>query len=183
MDPKLLKNPELDEANNLLLRTSSMLTAMGISRSQQSFDKACREEAAAIRKIADSGDLAVMLALEYQLQLHDLTNYAKTDRGVKNTRLGLTDFIAALTNYERLTTRPEEYRRQAAGFPSGGRDKKFDVPMDGMRQVINSQMTRIQQRQSLMVSDSEKELHTARWRLLDSIRGEYALLQQRVVHG
>ncbi len=183
MDPKILKSRELDEADALSLQTSNMLAAMEASRAQQKFDQACRREAAAITKIAGSGNLEVMLALEYQLQLHDLTNYARTDAEIKNTRLGLTDFIAAMTNYERLAERPEEYRRQAAGFPSGSRDKRLDVPMDGLRQALNSQLTRIQLRQSLMVSDAAKELYAARRNLLAAIRDSYSLLQQHVVHG
>ncbi len=153
------------------------------NRAQRSLDSACKDEAAAINEIADSGDLELMLALEHRLQLHDLTNYAKTEREIKNTRLGLTDFMAGLTNYERLVARPEEYRQQAAGYPSGNRDKQFDVPLDGLRSAVNSQLTRIQQRQSLMVSEAEKELHKARRNLLVAIRKAYALLQQKVVHG
>ena len=183
MDPKLLKSPELKKANDLSLRTSSMLTAMEASLVQKNFDKACKNETAAINRIAGSGNLELMLALEYQLQLHDLTNYAKADAEIKNPRLGLTDFIAAMTNYERLAERPEEYRRQAAGYPSGSRDKRLDVPMDGLRQALNSQLTRIQLRQSLMVSDAAKELYAARRNLLAAIRDSYSLLQQHVVHG
>ncbi len=55
--------------------------------------------------------------------------------------------------------------------------------MDGLRSAVNSQLTRIQQRQSLMVSEAEKELHKARRNLLVAIRKAYTLLQQKVVHG
>ncbi len=183
MDPKSLKTPELDDAEAFAFSTIDTLAVLESSRAQKTFDAACRNEAAAITAITDSGNLDVMLALEYQLQLRDLTNYAKTDSEIKNTRLGLTDFIAAMTNYQRLTESPEEYRQQAIGYPSGSRDRRLDVPMDGLRQAINSQLTRIQQRQSLMVSDSEKALYTARRNLLNSIRREYSLVQQKVVHG
>lgn len=183
MNPKFLKAPELDEADTVALSTKNALTTIEMSREQKSLDTACKIEAAVINKITNSGNLELMLALEYRLQLHDLTNYAKTEREIKNTRLGLADFIAGLTNYERLATRPKEYRKQAEGYPSSGRDQKFDVPMDGLRMAVNSQLTRIQQRQSLMVSDAEKELHKTRWNLLAAIRKEYSLLQQKVVHG
>lgn len=183
MDPKSLKNPALAGANALSFATIDALAALEASRAQKAFDAVCRNEAAAINAIADARDLETMLALEYQLQLRDVTNYAKTDSETKNTRLGLTDFIAAMTNYQRLTESPEEYRQQAIGYPSGSRDRRLDVPMDGLRQAINSQLTRIQQRQSLMVSDSEKALYTARRNLLNSIRREYSLVQQKVVHG
>ncbi len=48
MDPKLLKSRELDEADALSLRTNSMLTAMEASLVQKNFDKACKNEAAAV---------------------------------------------------------------------------------------------------------------------------------------
>ncbi len=183
MDPKSLKTPKLERTYTLAATTSNTLTALKVSREQRAFDAACVKEATAINEIAASGNLALMLALEYQLQLDDLTNYAKTETEIKNTRLGLKDFIAGMTNYERLVAKPKEYRQQAAGYPSGSRDKQLDVPMDGLRSVINSQLTRIQQRQSLMVSDATKALHTARRNLLAAIRKEYSLLQQAVVHG
>lgn len=182
MDVRFLKNPELDDAVAKAFLTNTALTAMERSRLQRLFNDACGNEAALINKIASSGNLELMLALEYQLQLHDLTNYAKTEQEIKNTRLGLTDYIAGLTNYERLTERPEEYRRQARGYPSGSRDKQLDVPLDGLRKAINSQLTRIQQRRSLMVSDAAKALHDARKNLLSSIRKQYSLLQQNAVH-
>lgn len=183
MAPKLLKSPELKNVFGLSTMTSNALVSMAASRAQKNFDKACKDEAAGINKIANSGKLEAMLTLEYQLQLYDLTNYAKTDAEIKNTRLGLKDFMAGMTNYERLTERPEEYRRQATGYPSGSRDKQFDVPLDGLRNAVSSQLTRIQQRQSLMISDATKELYQARRNLLASIRKEYSLLQQNVVHG
>ena len=182
MDPISLESPELAEADAAAASTNNARNTMEVSLAQQSFDAACKAEAAAINKIAHSGNLELMLALEYRLQLRDLTNYAKTDSEIQNPRLGLTDFIAGLTNYERLTTQPEEYRRQADGYPSGSRDKQLDVPLDGLRKAINSQLTRIQQRRSLMVSDAAKELHTARWNLLAAIRKVYSLVQRDVIH-
>lgn len=162
--------------------TINAVNAMEISLPQLTLDAACEAETRAINEIAQSGDIELMLMLEYQLQVHDLSNYARTEQESKNIRRGIRNFTAGVTNYERLTERPQEYREQASGYTDGHIDKKLGVPMDGMRTAINGQLTRLQQRKSLMTSNAEKELLAARYGLLAAIKAEYSRRQHETLH-
>ena len=147
------------------------------SQTQKMVNVMCSAEAAVIFEVARSGTLDEKIALEYQLQLRDLEKYARSDREMKNVRQGLKDLDAGLVAYADLIDRPDEYRKQAAGYTDRNRDAKLDVPKDGMRYAVASQATRLRNRLSLQLSEEEKVLLTARRALLDAMQKEYAAMQ------
>ena len=153
------------------------------SRVQKTLDGACSTDAAIIRKIENDRILAEMLALEYRLQMHDLERYAKTPEAEQSIKQGLKDLEAGFVNYNALTEQAQQYRHMAAGYTDRLRDKKLDVPKDGMRAALASQLTRLQNRQSLNLSDAETDILTARRSLINSINMEYSQLQVEVIHG
>ena len=153
------------------------------SRVQRTLDGACSTDASIIRNIENNRDLAEMLALEYRLQRHDLERYAKTPAAEQSIKQGLKDLEAGFVNYNTLTEQPQQYKHMATGYTDRLRDKKLDVPKDGMRAALASQLTRLQNRQSLNLSEAENDILTARRSLLNSINTEYSRLQVEVVHG
>ncbi len=152
------------------------------SQAQKSVNTACKAEAGIINTIAANGSLAEKIALECQLQQRDLQKYAKSPEDEKKIRQGLKDMEAGLASYSTLTERPKEYKRQAAQYTDRNRDATRDVPKDGMRYAIASQLTRLQNRQSLQLSGEEDTLLAARRTLVRSIQEDYSQLQQKVVH-
>ncbi len=164
------------------VNTGNAYERLNRSRIQTMYNRASEDEALVIGEISQSGDLALMLAAERQLQTYDLGVYAKTEREKNNVEEGLQEFERVLGNYEELIRRPAAYRRQAKHYSSRDMDKALDVPMDGMRRVLNSQAARLKNRMSLTLSDEEKILLVARLKLVAALRNEYALLQRQVVH-
>ncbi len=165
------------------VNTGNAYERLNKSRIQRMYNQSSEDEALVIGEIANSGDLALMLAAEMQLQTYDLGVYAKTDREKSNVEEGLKEFERVLGNYEELIRRPEDYRRQAKHYSSRDLDNALKVPMDGMRRALNSQATRLKNRLALTISDEEKNLLTARLNLLAGIRNSYAILQKKIVHG
>lgn len=182
MPPRKFVNKRLKQYN-----LSSALTHMAFEKRAQSkvqsvVDKACSKDAAVIREIANGQNLPEMLALEYKLQSHDLERYAKTPEAEQKIKQGLKDLEAGFVHYAALTERPQEYKITAQGFTDRLRDKKLDVPNDGMRAALASQLTRLQNRQSLNLSEAENDILTARRLLIKAINTEYSRLQVEVVH-
>lgn len=182
MNPKELRTPLLAQFEDISLFTEIAFLQRDNSRVQKTVNKACRAEAKVIGKIAAEGSLSEKIALEYQLQRRDLEKYAKSPEAEKNIKQGLKDLEAGLVSYADLLERPQEYQRQALQYTDRNRDNRLDVPKDGMRYAVASQMTRLQNRQSLQLSDEEKQLLIARRSLVSSIRDEYSRLQEKVVH-
>lgn len=152
------------------------------SRAQHAVNIACAAEVAAILAIARTGSLNEKIALECLLQQRDLEKYAKSPTEVKNIKQGLKDMAAGLAAYAILTETPEEYKKYAATYADRNRDAKLDVPKDGMRYALASQITRLQNRQSLQLSEEERVLLTARRALLAAIQAEYSEIQQAAVN-
>lgn len=181
----------LDRLQSKLLRkykaaagfTDFAFEARTKSQAQLAVNKACSLEAEVIFAVAKIGALDEKTALEQRLQQRDLEKYAKSPAEEKSVRQGLKDMNAALVAYAELTERPEEYIKQAAGYTDRNRDTKLDVPKDGMRYALSSQMTRLQNRLSLQLTEEEKVLLTARIALLHSLQKEYSDLQKTVMHG
>lgn len=153
------------------------------SRAKKLVNRMCKTETELIRNVIDSRNLDEMIALEFRLQNNDLENYARTPHDIESVEQGLKDFQRGVNSYDTLRNDPEQYRKNAEEFTDRNRDMRLDVPKDGMRYALSSQMTRLQNRQSLQLSDEEKELLTARRGLVTAIRNEYSLLQENVVHG
>lgn len=152
------------------------------SNVQRGVNDACSDEAAVIFEIARAGSLDEKISLEHQLQQRDLEKYAKSDSETRGVKQGLKDMTAALVAYAGLTKEPKEYKRYAASYTDRNRDARLDVPKDGMRYALSSQITRLQNRLSLQLSEEEKVLITARRALLDSVQKEYSDLQKSVLH-
>ncbi len=170
-----LKSPLLQEYRTASMATDFAFEQRSRSQVQRKVNRTCSAEADTILNIA--GTLDEKIALEYQLQLRDLEKYARSDREMKNVRQGLKDLDAGLVAYADLIDRPDEYRKQAAGYTDRNRDAKLDVPKDGMRYAVASQATRLRNRLSLQLSEEEKVLLTARRALLDAMQKEYAAMQ------
>ncbi len=179
---KTLKSPLLRKYKTASAFTDIAFEKRNLSPAQKSVDKACSAEAEAIFTIAKEGSLDEKIALEYQLQQRDMQKYAKSDNDAKNIAQGLKDMESGLASYADLTERQQTYREQASRYTDRNRDAKLDVPKDGMRYALASQSTRLHNRQSLQLSDSEKILLTARRALLNSLQKEYSLLQNNVIH-
>lgn len=153
------------------------------SRPQKAVNRACKNETEAINMIAASCNLDEMIALEIRLQNNDLERYAYSENDRKNVEQGLADLQCGIHSYNTLRNTPQQYKEFAKNFTDRNRDKRFDVPKDGMRYALSSQLTRLQNRKALQMSEEEKVLLTARRALVDAIVEEYSLLQKTAVHG
>lgn len=143
----------------------------------------CKAEMEVIRKIIASRNLEEMIALELRLQRTDLEKDARSARDKKNVEQGLADLQSGILAYNALKFNPKQYKEAAKTYTERNRDTRLDVPKDGMRYALTSQMTRLQNRRSLQLSDEEQNLLTVRRNLINAIREEYSLLQEKVVHG
>lgn len=153
------------------------------SHPQKAVNQVCAAEAALIRKIADARNLDEMIGLESRLQSNDLEKYARSESDVQNVQQGLTDWQRGINSYNTLKHKPKQYRETSEEFTDRNRDKRLDVPKDGMRYALASQMTRLQNRRSLQLTDEERELLSVRRILINAILQEYSSLQKTVVHG
>lgn len=181
--PEQLNSPLLRMFKELSLVTDYAFEKRSRSQAQKAVNMACSAEAEVIMDIARNGSLAEKVALEHRLQQRDLEKYATSEKEVKSVRQGLKDLKAGMVAYATLVERPEEYRKQASGYTDRNRDTKLDVPKDGMRYMLASQITRLQNRLSLQLSDEEKVLLVARRALLDSMVEEYSAMQTGTLHG
>ncbi len=163
--------------------TATAFMKLSQSRIQKIYDDMCRREAALIAEIAKSGSLALMLDVERHNQKTDLVHYAKTPNEKANVESGIKDFESGLRHYETLTKKPDKYREEDLGYVARDRDKRLNVPTDGMRKALGSQITRLQNRLALTSSDDEKVMVSARVGLLKAINKEYSRLQVEVLHG
>ena len=153
------------------------------SKPQKSVNRACTREAEIIAEIAEKGNLPDKIALEYELQKRDLVKYAQFSGDEKNIKQGLKDMEAGIAAYTDLAERPQLYKEQASRYTDRNKDKRLDVPKDGMRYALASQMTRLQNRNSLQLSSEEKVLLSSRRALVRSIVKDYSRLQEQVIHG
>ena len=157
-------------------------TALAGSRPKEYVNRACANEAEAIQTIAASRNLDEMIALEVRLQNNDRELYAHSDNDRKNVEQGLADLQCGVHAYGMLKNNPRRYREFAKSYTDRNRDKRLNVPKDGMRYALASQATRLQNRQSLQLSEEEKKILTARRALVGAIVEEYSLLQKKAVH-
>ena len=182
MNPMRIKNALI----NLLMESDSnnvlALAKRNDGKEQRYYDEASLAEAAIINRIIQSRNLPTMIAAEYRLQKNDFEKYAKTPRERENIRTGLNNFKAGLNQYDILLEQPATYRKAALSYFGAQRDRASDVPLDGMRRAISSQITRLQNRQSLTATLEERELLAARRSLLNAIRREYSLKQKEICH-
>ncbi len=181
-DLERFESPLLLQYQKAAIFTDVAFDKRGRSRAQHNVNAACSAEAETIMEIARNGSLEEKIALEYQLQRRDLEKYATSAGEIKNVEQGLKDLRAGLVAYRDLVERPEEYRKQATGYTDRNRDAKLDVPKDGMRYALASQITRLQNRLSLQLSEEEKVLLTARRVLLIAVQDEYSAIQVGAVH-
>lgn len=175
-DPHIELLVTADAANQFALQKRDA------SREQRAFNKTSQTVAKIVASIAESGDLPLMLAAELNLQMIDQNSYTRDHAAMDSVKDGIRQFEGALSFYDQLVNRPDEYRSTEAGYHGGHRDRAKDIPIDGMRRAINSQMTRLNNRRALTPTNEENELLKARRALLNSIRKDYSLLQERVLH-
>ncbi len=169
-------------AEQAALQSISSLNARNQSRAQKAYDRSLMKESAVIMEVAQSGELSQMLRVEQDYQQRDFVYYAHSSKEKASVEQGLKDFARGLTHYELLTKRPDRYRENAIGYIDRDRDKKLDIPKDGMRKALNSQITRLQNRMALTSSPDEKDVLTARLALIMAIAKKYAEIQVEVVH-
>ena len=180
---KSLTSKLLEQYEVMSVATDMAFDRRTRSHIQITVNRACVAEAKAIKAVVSEGSLAEKIELECQLQQRDLQKYAASPADEKKIKQGLKDMEAGLASYADLTERPRAYKKQASHYTDRNRDAKLDVPKDGMRYAIASQITRLQNRQSLQLSDEEKNLLAARRALVHAIQEDYSSLQQEVVHG
>ncbi len=152
------------------------------SKPQKLVNRACKAEAALIRAIIAARNLDEMIALELRLQNNDLEKYARSPSEIKGVEQGLADLQSGMHMYAILKTNSGQYREIAKGFTDSNRDKRRNVPKDGMRYALSSQMTRLQNRHSLQLSEEEKALLTLRRSLVSALIEAYSLLQKEALH-
>lgn len=155
--------------------------ALQRSRPRKLVNTMCEDVTEIIYKIMAARDLDEMIALELRLQNDDLEKYANSPNDRKNVEQGLADLESGMHSYNTLKNNPKQYRENAKGYTDSNRDKRLNVPKDGMRYTLASQATRLQNRQSLQLSEEEKEILTARRGLVNAIREEYSALQTQVM--
>ncbi len=170
--------PALEAYDNAASASNSAYEKLENCRPQKLVNDACKNEAEIINRIAASRNLDEMIALELRLQRNDLEEYAHSPKDRKNVEQGLADLECGMHAYDTLKTNPGQYRESAKSYTDSNRDKRLDVPKDGMRYAMGSQTTRLQNRQSLQLSEEEKEILAARRALVASIIEEYSLLQK-----
>ncbi len=153
-----------------------------LSDPQLLVNRACKNEADMINTIIAARNIEEMIALELRLQTNDLEKYAHSAAEVKGVEQGLADLQSGIHMYILLKSAPEQYRELAKGFTDRNRDKRLDVPKDGMRYALSSQMTRLQNRHSLQLSEEEKALLVVRRMLVDAICEGYSAMQLEAVH-
>lgn len=176
-----LKTPLLKQYQKRSTYTDAAFEKRKRSRAQQTVNAACSAEAEVIFAIIRNGTLDEKIALECKLQQRDLEKYAKSPAELKGVEQGIRDMMAGLAAYVILTEAPEEYKKYAATYTDRNRDAKRGIPKDGMRYALASQITRLQNRQSLQLSEEEKILLTARRALLDAVQNEYSDIQENVI--
>ncbi len=177
------QTPDLMAYNEAAGASHNAYARLENSRPKKYVNKACALEAAIINKIAASRNLDEMIALEVRLQNNDRELYAHSDNDRKNVEQGLADLQCGVHAYGMLKNNPRRYREFAKSYTDRNRDKRLNVPKDGMRYALASQATRLQNRQSLQLSEEEKKILTARRALVGAIVEEYSLLQKAAVHG
>ncbi len=167
----------------LAMESIAALDARNNSRPQKYYDKMSEKETTRLLETIAAGDLFLLLEIEQGYQNRDLEFLARSPRERENVQQGLKDFERALSNYRTLRDNPERYREAAYGYIDRDRDKKLDVPMDGMRKALASQISRIQNRMALTTTQEEKNVLSSRIALLNAIKEKYARLQVQAVHG
>ncbi len=150
---------------------------------QKLVNRACKTEAALISTVIAARNLEEMIALELRLQTNDLEKYARSQGEIKGVEQGLADWESGMHMYNILKTNPKLYRDLSKGFTDRNRDKRLDVPKDGMRYALSSQAARLQNRHSLQLSEEEKDLLVVRRELVDAMIEAYAVLQTELLHG
>ncbi len=180
MSRRLSKDPRGQVLGQMTLRTLTALDALNQSRPQKKYDQTCRQETALLKEIAKSGDLALMLDVESDYQKSDRL-LARTPNDKTNVEQGLKDFERGMSHYNTLIGNPDRYRENDFGYVDRERDKKLNVPVDGMRKALDSQKSRLKNRMALTSSDDERDLLAARAVLIGAIKAEYLRLQVEVL--
>lgn len=175
--------PALKAYDAMAVASYDAYSELAGSRPKKNVNRTCKNMTAAINKIAATRNIDEMIALEARLQNTDLEKYANSENDRKNVEQGLADLQCGIHSYNMLRNTPRQYEEFAKNFTDRNRDKRFDVPKDGMRYALSSQLTRLQNRKALQMSEEEKVLLTARRALVDAIVEEYSLLQKTAVHG
>ncbi len=170
-------DPRLQVVQQVALQCIAALNARNVSRAQKAYDHTAMREASAIKTVAQSQDLDLLLQVEWNYQNRDLAYYARLPKEKNSVEQGLKDFASGMVNYDKLVNEPDRYRRDAAGYVDRDRDKKTGAPRDGMRRALSSQVTRLQNRMALTVTEEEKGVLASRIGLVNAIINEYARLQ------
>ncbi len=177
-----ITTPNLDDYATAADISSNAYRAREKSKPQKLVNSACKAEAEVISAVIAAHNLEEMIVLELRLQTNDLEKYAHSAAEVKGVEQGLADLQSGIHMYSILKTAPEQYRELAKGFTDRNRDKRLDVPKDGMRYALSSQMTRLQNRHSLQLSEEEKALLVVRRQLVDALCEGYSAMQREAVH-
>ncbi len=182
-DVSEVKTPSLQAYDDVVSLVSDAYHARATCRPQKIVDTACTAEAELIQAVIAARDLDEMIALELRLQTSDREKYARSANEKQRVEQGLADLRSGMHMYAMLKHDSGQYKNAAKGFTDSNRDMRLNVPRDGMRYALASQRTRLQNRESLQLSDDEKSLLSVRRALLSAIAADYSALQAAVLHG
>lgn len=150
------------------------------SRVQRSYLTGIEHSTTMIRTIAHGGTLEECLDTVDGILRHDLEYLAKTDAHREAILRHIKNFREARNNLNALRTRPDEYRRQAAGYID---DYKIGglLPKDGMHGALRSYSGHLKARDSQYLMPEEMDFIAAQKELVAEITERYSALQKKVL--
>ncbi len=150
------------------------------SIAQQRYRASLIHNASTILDIARRGTLEECLDAVNSILGHDLEYLAKTDEHKEAILQHMKNFREARNNFDALKSRPNEYRRQAAGYID---DYKIGgvIPKDGMHGALRSYAGHLKSRDSQYLAAEETGFIDAQKTLVAEITKRYIALQKKTL--
>lgn len=181
----MIKQPNTPEytLEDLLLSMNFMYKrreSRDASRAQRSYLAGLRHNTAMILAIARQGTLEECLDTVAGILRHDLEYLVQKDAHREAIQQHIKNFREARNNLDALRSRPDEYRRQAAGYIDeykiGGA-----IPKDGMHGALRSYAGHLKARDSHYLTPEETDFIAAQKELVAEITERYIALQKKIL--
>ncbi len=150
------------------------------SKAQQRYLAALGDSSKVILDIARRGTLEECLDAVNSILGHDLEYLAKTDEHKEAILQHIKNFREARNNFDALKSRPNEYRRQAAGYIDDYKIRGV-IPKDGMHGALRSYAGHLKSRDSQYLAAEETGFIDAQKTLVAEITKRYSALQKKTL--
>ena len=132
-----------------------------------------------VRKVARSGDLALIIATEKAIVEGDLARYANSKAMTRSLQAALDDI--AVVEKHLVAVADKSMYRIIDGAYSRPRSRKNGLPFDEARQVLAGHHARLANMDKSRLDDDEKELVDARKAAMNAAIRRYIALQEQAL--